>query len=62
MMVTASSYSFKVFGAGAVLSVVCCLAQRGSTGDSLQIISGVVCLPSDLKLPRNTLYLSSPRH
>ena len=42
---------------------VCCLAHRGSTGDSvlLKIFSGVVLLPRDHQLPNNTLDLSSPR-
>ena len=42
---------------------VCCLAHRGSTGEShlLQLASAVVLLPRDLQLPCNTLYLSSFR-
>ena len=42
---------------------ICCLAHRGSTGDSRlrQIFSGVVWQSRDLQLSRNTMYLSSPR-
>ena len=42
---------------------VCCLAHRGSTGDSLllQIFSGVVWQFRDLQLSRNTVHPSSSR-